>query len=172
MFASLQKTINNNLHCIAHYLINLSVSCRTEIIPLFKFNDNNEEDFELCTLNNNYTLYINKENYEKLGIKNRKDLCNKDIVYMIYNQGGIYIGQTTDFNERMHSHIKDANIESKKKLYESIRHYKTSYVTILHCYKMNETENISEGIEKEYLNEIMKWSLNDSINHYIYNNKK
>lgn len=157
--------INENIGHISHFLINLSIGQNNDIVPLFNFH--NEDKLEICTLNNKYTLYLNRESCENYDIKSRLDLQNKEIVYLIYTKDGCYVGHTGDFNDRMYSHIKDVS-NTDRALYESIKRNKVCYVSILHV--LDSDSGLGRGIEKEYLKSLVAWKNNNhSFTSYIFN---
>lgn len=160
------KIIENIGH-ISHFLINLSIGQNNDIVPLFNFY--NEEKLDICTLNNKYTLYLNKESCDRFNIKSRLELQNKEIVYLIYTKDGCYVGHTGDFNDRMYCHIKDAS-NTDRSLYESIKRNGICYVSILHVLETN--SDLGRGIEKEYLKSLVSWKNNNhSFTPYIFNSQ-
>lgn len=159
--------ITENIGHISHFLINLSIDRNNDIVPLFNFH--NEDKLEICALNNKFTLFLNKESCECFNIKNRIDLQNKEVVYLIYTKDGCYIGQTSDFGERMHTHIKDVPVTDRD-LYDSIKRNKVCYVSILHV--IDDNTGLGRGIEHEYLKSLLSWKNNNhSFTSYIFNCK-
>ncbi len=159
------QTLDYNLSFIERFIINKS--CNMIINnEMFNFNKDN---FELCALNNLYKLYINKYNYSNFNISDRSDLCNKYVVYLIYTEDGVYIGQTKDFNERMHSHIKDVS-DTDRNLYDSLRKRKIGVIDILHVFDENNDDDIGRTIEKVYLDELISIRENyDYLKNHIFN---
>lgn len=159
------QTLEYNLSFIERYIINKS--CNLVINnEMFNFDKDN---FELCALNNQYKLFINKFNYSDFSINDRSDLCNKYVVYLIYTEDGVYIGQTKDFNERMHSHLKDVS-DTDRNLYESLRKRKIGVINILHVFDENSDDDIGRTIEKIYLNELVTIRENyDYLKNHIFN---
>ena len=162
---NIETNINENLSHIERFILNKSCN-RFIFSDMFSFN---KEKFELCSLNNAYKLYINNFNYSTFNINDRSDLCNKYVVYMIYTEDGIYVGQTKDFNERMHSHIKDA-AETDRNLYDSLRNRKNGFIVILHTFELDENDTISREVEKLYLEEVVTIRENhDYLKNHIFN---
>ena len=62
---NLNLKISENIGHISEYLINRHLENPNDIIPLFKFGD--ENNMELNELNNEYMFLINTDNYEELG---------------------------------------------------------------------------------------------------------
>lgn len=169
---NLNLKISENIGHISEYLINRHLENPNDIIPLFKFGD--ENNMELNELNNKYMFLINTDNYEELGIKNRADLRNKYIVYLKYTKDGVYVGQTNDFNEREHTHFKDTLSENRP-LYESIRERGVCYTTILHIFDKNDErfpEDISRIIEKKYTERLLDFKKIKIFNNLIFNQVK
>lgn len=163
----LENKITQNLGDIFRYVLNVGIGLPF-ISSIINFDNDNKE---ISAYNNNFQLYVNTYNYEELGIKSHADLINKDVVYLLYTKDGVYIGQTTDFGERMHTHIKDT-AEIGRPFYESLRNNKIGYVTILHVFdKSNENKPINiREIEKRYLSELIPIRNNYNIlENHIFN---
>lgn len=164
---NMYNTINRNLGYMSRFLMNKAIDKVVNLIPLFNFDENNTT---LVAANNNFSISLNKENFSEFGINSWRDIQNKDIVYMLYNRSGFYVGQTTDFYERMHTHIKDV-VDGESVIYQSIRENKDTFVTILHIFDHSD-ENYIKGIERTYLDEIIPWKINQNMSPYILNMKR
>lgn len=163
-----EKQIFNNLAHIERYVLLRSIGYKHNVNPLINFD---EDKMQFCVANNKFCLYINTCNFEEFGITNCLSLINKCVVYLIYNEDGIYIGQSEDFNDRMYSHIKDAS-SLNTPLYTSFRERKTAYVTILHCFDSG-NKGVIEGIEDIYLHELIDIKKNnDTLYPFIFNVNK
>lgn len=167
----LDKIIDDNIAKIERFVLLKSVGITKDIAPIISFNS---DDVQPCTASNHFQLYINTNNFNEFHLTDFMSLINKCVVYLIYTNEGIYVGQSKDFNDRMHSHIKDA-VKIDYPLYNSFKNNnKIGFVSILHCFEGTpENENIIRGIENLYTNELLDIKRNnESLAQYIFNTNK
>lgn len=166
-----KKIIEDNLKDISYFLLNRSTSGTSNINRTSQkiFNFNKENLYSLCG-DNNCMLYLNTSFFEDKKIS--KDIGyfqHKSIVYILYHEFGIYIGQTTDFLRRMYTHIKD--VSKSGDLYELWNATEHMYVSILHCLD-GKCDNTIKCMEEEYLNQLIQWKQNENIKNFVFNINK
>ena len=81
------------------------------------------------------------------------DLRNRFLLYGIYCNGKFYVGKTSDFGERMITHIRDARKQEEKRLHKDMRSGKESFAFIFcelrNQKELDEAEHIAIKIAKE-----------------------
>lgn len=97
-------------------------------------------DGNLVGWNNKIAFYLDKSSLPD-GYGNVLDLNNLGVLYYIVTEENIvYIGITTDFGQRIQTHIKESRSckDNKKKLYKDIDLYGCGIIGIINVYETYE----------------------------------
>ena len=92
------------------------------------------------------------------------DLSNQNVLYGIFCKGKFYIGSTTDFGERISTHIKDAKKYKKKKLQRLYADMVQTGECLAFVFATTDTEQDLRRLEHIVIRECKKYSIDKACN--------